>query len=485
MTRRTRAMAFCALLALVMGPGAHEGVIVAATFSLKDLFLSNRESVVAITYTLRPKDKPTGREGRKVEKALCGVIATAGGLIITSADPFPDPDEDPRTTFVPVEFKVYLRGGRPVDADVVGLDRELNLAYLQLKNPPAGLRAPRFNTDARLEVGDEVMVLGLLSREYDYAPTFHTGIVSGVIERPRHMFVMDLYVQDLSIGGLVVTRTGDAVGIVGEDVLREEPGPDRVPGNVLSIFGSVAQGQRIGYPMIFPYALFAGGLASPPPLDAGEQRSWLGIVMQPLNERLIDYWKLDVEGGIIISSVVEGSPAEKAGLQQSDILVTLQGEPVNVRKDEDLSGFRRKIEKMGAGKQVTLGFLRLGERRDVTLALGEAPKTAWTAAEYEDEDLGMTVREITIDDLQAQNLDPTTRGVVVSELEQAGWAQLAGVQPADIIQSVDGHRVDDLEGFRAQAARLREEKPEATVLFVLRQTETLFIRLKTPWGGRG
>src|SRR5262245_34200453 len=234
--------------------------------------------------------------------------------------------------------------------------------------------------------------------------------------------------------------------------------------------------------MVFPYPLFASGLASPPALKAAEKRSWLGIVMQPLDEDLIEYWKLDVEGGIIISSVVEGSPAEKAGLKSADILVSLQGEPLHINKDEDLADFRRRIERLGVGELVDLAFLRQGERKSLSLSLGEAPKTAWTAEEIEDEDLGLTVREITMDDLLGQNLDPDTRGVVVSETERAGWAQLGGVQPGDIVRSIDGHPVTDLTSFRAQSDRLREQKPEATLFFVLRQTETVFLRLRTPWG---
>lgn len=447
----------------------------------KEIFETYRDNVVAVTYTLRPLEKPTGGEGRKVEEAICGVLVDASGLIVTSADPFPDPGGDPKTTLGPVEFKVHRPAGRPLEAEAIGLDRELNLAYLRLRTLPPGLRPLGFDSRDGLQVGDEVVVLGVMAKKYNYEPILYKGIVNAAVTRPRKMYSLDLNLQDLSIGGLVVSRSGEAVGIIGEDVLTEPPANDRMPANILSIFGSFTQGRRVGYPMVFPYPLFASGLASPPPLEAAEKRSWLGIVMQPLDEDLIQYWKLDVEGGIIISSVVEGSPAEKAGLEPADILVSLQGEPLNVNRDEDLADFRRRIERLGVGELVDLAFLRQGERKSLSLSLGEAPKTAWTAEEVEDEDLGLTVREITMDDLLGQNLDPDTRGVVVSETERAGWAQLGGVQPGDIVQSIDGRPITDLPSFRAQTDRLREEKPEATLFFVLRQTETLFLRVRTPW----
>jgi serine protease Do len=483
MTRAGRILAralVVAILALLLP------AIVAADDSsaTRQLFEEHRDRVVAVTYVLRPREKPTGGEGRRVEEAECGVIVNDAGLVVIPADPFPDPGGDPRTTLAPVEFKVYRGGGRPLDAEAVGLDVELNLAYLKLKQPPAGLRPLRFDPAGRLAVGDRVMVIGLMPKRYDYAPVLYNAMVNAVLDKPRRMYSLDLPVQDLSIGGLVLAADGRPVGLVGEDVLDDSPGPDRMPGNTLSLFGSLTQGRRVGYPMIFPYSLFAAGMSSPPSIAAQDKRSWLGIIMQPLAEELISYWRLDTEGGIIVSSVVEGSPAEKAGLRASDIIVALQGEPLRLRREDELPDLRRRIERLGVDRPIELSYLRDGVRHDITLTLAEAPLSAFSAQEVEDEDLGVTVRQITIDDVLAQNLEPATTGVVVSDMEQAGWAQVAGLRPGDIIQAVDGHVVGDIESFRRQTERLHEQKPEATLFFVLRQTETLFVRLKTPWSRR-
>ena len=471
------ALGACGAL-LVMSPGTAP---FAAPESVREIFQTYRENVVGITYTLRPLEKPTGGEGARIEDATCGVIVDPNGLIITSADPFPDPGGDPRTTLAPVEFKVRVNGGRPLDAEAVGMDRELNLAFLRIKNPPLGLRAIKFADKRRLAVGDEVHVIGVMSRNYDYAPIIYSGLVNALIERPRRMYSLDILIQDLAIGGLVVAGDGEAIGVIGEDLLNEPREQERRPGNAVSLLGSITQGTRVGYPMAFPYALLAADIASPPLFASEEKRSWLGIIMQPLSKELIEYWRLDVEGGVIISSVVEGSPAEKAGLMQGDILIELDSQPLRVTEEENLSDFRRRIERIGVAKPVNLVVLRAGVRKEMSLLLGDAPKTAWTAREHKDEDLGVTTREITIDDLQEQNLDPETTGVVVDEMEQAGWSQIAGLQVDDIIQSVDGHQVADLDSFRAQADRLREKRASQTIFFVLRQGETLFVLIKTPW----
>jgi S1-C subfamily serine protease len=204
--------------------------------------------------------------------------------------------------------------------------------------------------------------------------------------------------------------------------------------------------------------------------------------MQPLDENLIDYWKLGVDGGIILASVVDGSPAARAGLKPADILVAMEGEPLHVTRNEQLAEFRRRVERMGVGRSVGLTYLRAGERRDISIPLDEAPKTAWTVDEVEDEALGLTVREITMDDILGQNLEGGVTGVVVSEMERAGPAHLAGLLSGDIIQSVDRNPVTDLASWRGEADRVREEKPEAILLLVRRRTETLFLRLRASQG---
>ncbi|MGH9870196.1 MAG: PDZ domain-containing protein [Candidatus Polarisedimenticolia bacterium] len=479
---RSHAARAALALILVVWPGAlARAEAQDPSAAWREIFREHADRVVGVTYVLRPREKPTGGEGRRVENAECGLIVNDEGLVVIPADPFPEPGGDPRTTLAPVEFKVHVRGGRPIDAKPVGLDNDLNLAFLRLDRPPKGLKPLRFDSSARVDVGDRVLVIGLMARRYDYAPVLYTAMVSAVVEKPRRMYSLDLMVQDLSIGGLVLAQDGRAIGIVGEDVLDEPPVGDRSPGNTLSLIGSLTQGQRVGYPMVFPHTLFASSLAAPPSIAEQERRSWMGIIMQPLGDDLISYWKLDAEGGVIISSVVEGSPAEKAGLRTSDIIVAMQGEPLRLRKEEDLPDLRRRIERIGVGRSIDVDYLREGVRHTASLTLAEAPLTAFSAQEIEDDDLGFTIRQITIDDILSQNLDPATSGVVVSELEQAGFAQLAGLRPGDIVQGIDGRTVQDIESFRHELERLRAEKPGGTLFFVLRQTDTLFVRLKTPW----
>jgi serine protease Do len=438
-------------------------------------------SVVPVRFTLRPREAPEGSEGRKVEDVVCGLLVGDEGMVVISGDPFPDPGGDPRATLDPVAFAVLEPGERELPATVLGLNPDLNLAYLRLDGGlPAGRRGVAFDGDAEVRIGEEVVVIGLLPKRYGYAPTFWTGQVSAVLDQPRRMYGVTIYVQDLAIGGLAATAGGKPLGIVAEDVQPTPAGGD-LPSNPLALLGSMSQGPKVGYPMIFPPSLFRDDLASPPAFVPEPQRAWLGITMQPLSRALGDYWKIDNPGGIIVSSVLDGSPAQGAGLAPGDIILALGGRPVTAREQTDLDDFRQAVEKLPMGQEVSLTVWRAGERMSMGILPGVRPRLGFLAEEYEAPDFGLTVREITIDIIQGQNLAPDVQGVVVSELESAGWAQVSGIFVGDLILRVDDATVTGLESFQAALNAARERHPPQVYFFLQRGVETLFVAVRTDW----
>ncbi|MGD8376781.1 MAG: PDZ domain-containing protein [Acidobacteriota bacterium] len=436
-------------------------------------------SVVPVRYTLRPREAPEGGEGQKVEKVLCGVLVGPDGMVIISGDPFPDPGGDPRMTLDPVGFVVLEPGEVELPATALGVNRDLNLAYLRLDGGvPPGRQPVEFPDEVEAGIGDPVVVMGLLPERYDYAPTFWTGRISAILERPRRMFALTNYLQDLAIGGLALTQAGAPLGVVAEDVL---PQTADLPSSPLALLGSISQGPKVGYPMVFPAPLFLEDLESPPAFEPEPQRSWFGITMQPLSRPLGDYWGIRSSGGIIVSSVLADSPAEGAGLLPGDVILGVDGDPVLARQQSDLASFREKVEVLPMGEEVPLSVWRAGEVRDVGIRPGTRPRTGFTAREFEDDELGITVREITVDVIQAQNLPPDVTGVVVSRLESAGWAQLAGVLPGDIILRVDQTDVDGLEAFERAIETARAARAEEIYFFLQRGIETFFVTVRTDW----
>lgn len=447
--------------------------------------------VVPVYFELRLATAPDGGPGNKVEGTACGVIIDADGLVLTTADPFPDPGGNPRQTFVPDRFFILDPEGKKHLAHAVGLDRDLNLAFLRLDRPAAFPARPVRFVRRPPRSGEEVLLIGLLGEPYGYAPTFTLAHIVGKVEKPRPLFVLDTLVQDLTIGGLVVTTRGEALGMIGEDVIAGAPttaASMAASGNVLSLFASISQGQRAGYPMLFPYhGLLDERIANPPPLDTDEwnNRGWLGIIMQPLDEELSDYWHVPGPGGVVIGAVLDGSPAERAGLQVGDVILEIDHAKVRVREIRDLIGFRDQVQSVGVGEEVPIEIFRAGQKESIALILGKPPKTAFLAEEREDESFGLTVKELTFDFLQAMNMSADTRGVYISAVENAGWADIGGLSMNDVVRKINGRAVESLAAFDEVMAAVTRDQQKDVLFFLMRRVRTMFVAVKTNWQPSG
>ena len=485
-TPSTAILALVAVTALVSAPTAWA----ASRTRISRTFDAYRARVVPVRYELRLAETPDGGPGDKIEGTACGVIIGSEGLVLTTGDPFPDLDGNPRQTFVPDRFFVLGPDGRERLAHAIGFDRDLNLAFLRLDRPADFPTRPMRFARRAPRPGEEVLLIGLLGEPYGYVPTFSLAHVVGEVDKPWPLFVLDTLVQDLTIGGLVVTTRGQVLGMIGEDVLTSSPSTPAgmaAAGNVLSLFASVSQGRRPGYPMLFPYhGLLDQRIADPPQLDSDTwtRRGWLGIIMQPLSKELADYWNVPGRGGVVIGAVLEGSPAERAGLQVGDIILEVDHAPVHVREVRDLLGFRDMVQSVGVGQEVPVGIFRGGELQSIPLVLGNRPKTVFLADAREDESFGLTVKELTFDFLQAMNLPADVRGVYIAEVENAGWADVAGLSINDVIQQINGRPVESLDGFDEVMAEVAQEQRPEVLFFVKRGVRTLFVAARTDWKDR-
>jgi len=471
-----------ALLLLLAAAGLATTDAQAARLDMEQLMADLHGSVVPVRITLRPIEPPPGGEGQKVEEVFCGVVVSEDGLVVVSGDVFPTPGGDPRTTLEPVSFNVLAKNEVEYSLTAEGLNRDLNLAYLRFSEGlPEGYTPVQTRDNAAPRIGDEILVVGLMPERYDYTRTFWPARISARLESPRLMYSVTAFIQDLSIGGLALDEKGNPLGLVAEDILPPGQAPGSNTSNPLTLFGSLSQGPRVGYPMIFPFDLLAKDIASPPPLDSEPKKAWFGITMQALKRELGEYWNIDNPGGIIVSAVLDGSPAQGAGLHPRDILLRLGDHPVTAREFSDLTTFRQRVEKLTIGEQVNLLVWREGKELTLQLHPGVAPRTGFLAREFEDEIFGFTVRELTVDVLQARNLPSTTEGVLISEMETAGWSQVAGLGLQDIILRVNETPILDLDGFRELMEQLRTEQPREVYFFVQRNVETRFVKVRTDW----
>jgi len=203
--------------------------------------------------------------------------------------------------------------------------------------------------------------------------------------------------------------------------------------------------------------------------------------LQALSPDLAEALHLKGRHGALVAFVYPGHSAEKAGLQQGDILTTFDGEPVRCERPEDVDDVYTQIRRYRIGRKVECEVLRQGRTVRLTLPLEEDLKTAEEPKRYKDDVFDLTVENLTELERLYRNIPRDLQGVKVAHCETGGWAQLAGLAGGDILLSLDGTvtaDVDTAERLLKQAAQARAPR---VVCFVRRGVHTRFVEVEPVW----
>ena len=293
--------------------------------------------------------------------------------------------------------------------------------------------------------------------------------IGAILDRPRTTYCIDERVAFGYVGGPVIDQEGRVVGVVGFDLSAEEGGELYV---------------RSGHPLVYQSALFSKYIRNPLAKDVdepGEGDAWLGILSQPLTEDLAAYWELPNEGGVVVSTVVPGSPAAEAGFMIGDVLLSFNGTPLNVRLDREIRGFTKLVRETPVGVPVPVKLLRVGEPMELEVTLRAQPKSRREAEEFESQALGLTVREITTDMRLLLNLPESVNGVIVRRIRSGSPAHVAGLRPGVILLNIGNHPITSLQAFEEAVAALMESKPAEISVFGLSPSGRQFYRIEPRW----
>ena len=334
-----------------------------------------------------------------------------------------------------------------------------------------------FEADTSATVGEEVVVVSLLPEPLGPAVAVELSRVQAITSRPRDGYMVSTGAAD-PVGSLMVSLDGDIIGYV--DALTV-PVPDtrlRNPLAFLSVMRDLPKGLGRGFARPARELVDASAHESE---ASPSRRSWLGVEMQAVSNELANHMDLPVSEGILLGYVYRNSPAEAAGLEVGDVLVTLDGAPIEVSREEDIGAFAAQVLRAGVGADLAIGYIRNGVNETTTARLAPAPRSAREAETVEMDELDLVVREITYDYLATRFLEPEQKGVVVIKPPVAVSSNPNRVGPGDLLVSVDDNPVDDLESFRTVMESVRARQPDEVVLFVERGMESFFFAVKPDW----
>ena len=199
-------------------------------------------------------------------------------------------------------------------------------------------------------------------------------------------------------------------------------------------------------------------------------RAYLGVSIQEVTPELAKAFGENEPNGALVGEVTPGSPAEKSGLQKGDIIVELNGKPI-----EDSNQLRMTISMMAPDATANLKVLRNGSERDIAVKLGVLPTDQEQASLQPTNPQGalegVTVGNVTEEAVQQLGLPANTKGVVVTGIDPSSPVADSGLQQGDVIQEVNHQPVMNVNRFD-QAIQKAGKDP---LLLVDRQGNTLFI----------
>jgi serine protease Do len=381
------------------------------------------------------ENPPRGFEQRGVGS---GFVMNRDGYILTNNHVIEDADQ----------IKVKLTNGKEYDAKIIGRDPKTDLALIKI-NPSSDLQSLNLGNSEDLKVGSWVVAVG---SPFGLEQTVTAGIVSAkgrvIGSGPYDNFIQtDASINPGNSGGPLINMKGEVVGI-----------------NTAII----ASGQGIG----FAIPINMAKEIAPQLQEKGHvTRGWLGVSIQEITPALAKSFDLKEKKGALVAQVISGSPAEKAGIEQGDVIVEFDGKEVTDSKD-----LPRIVALTPIGKAVTIKLLRNGKALDRQVKVGEMEEKVEVTKAPSHKTLGITVQNLTPEVAKGLGLKKDT-GVVVARVEPGSPAVDAGIQTGDLVQEVNRKPVKNVEDF---VQKVEKAKGQENILLLIQRGQNHMFAAVTP-----
>ena len=318
-----------------------------------------------------------------------GFIIDAKGIVVTNNHVIQDAED----------IIVRVNGDKEFTAKVIGADPLSDIAVLQLDTKEKFIPVKFGNSD-KARIGDWVIAIG---NPFGLGGTVTSGIISARnrsigLSRYEDFIQTDASINSGNSGGPLFDMNGDVIGINTA---------------ILGRSGSIGIG--------FSIPSNSAKIVIDQLIEFGEtKRGWLGVRIQDVTKEIAEVEKLDKPRGALVASVAENSPSDKAGVKAGDIILEFNGEKISEMKQLPIIVARTEVgkkvivkiwrNKKEITKEITLGRLETSE--DFKVAEKSKPKK-----ELNIDNLKISVREITKDDIKNRNLPNQTSGLVITKID--------------------------------------------------------------------
>lgn len=398
-----------------------------------------------------PPDAQQGK--RKFSSLGSGFVINPDGYIVTNQHVVD------KATKILISFR---DDKRTYEAKVIGSDPKTDLALIKVDMKEKLTPVPLGDSDA-ISPGDWVIAIG---NPFRLGHTATLGIVSAKSRRvPQEGRPYDSFIQtDASInpgnsGGPLINSKGEVVGI---NTAIFSPGK----------IG--ASGFNIGIGFATPINLVKS-IIPQLKLKGKVTRGWLGVLIQPVSEDVASALKLSSASGALVAQVLEKSPAQKAGFQHGDVIISFNG-----NKIEENDQLPLMVAQTELGKTVDVEILRGGKPKTLKVKIEElkdeeTPEVEEPEEAEETTAVGLSVQDLTPEMAKGLGVD-IEKGVVITGVLPETPAADAGLKRGDIILEADSKEMTSAKDFRKLTKTLEKNKP--VLLLVMRGSSTLFLTLK-------
>ncbi|MGA2496125.1 MAG: PDZ domain-containing protein [Tepidisphaeraceae bacterium] len=223
------------------------------------------------------------------------------------------------------------------------------------------------------------------------------------------------------------------------------------------------------------------GKDEPEDKPARVRKAWPAMATQVLTSDLAEALGMKGARGVRVTEVFARQSAEKAGVKAGDVITAIGGVRIEASQPEDTEVFESLVRKFPLGNEVEMAILRDGKPQTLKMALEAAPSRIENARQYIDTDFEFAARDMVFDDRNRMKLDDGVAGVLVQQVEPAGWAALGGLGNNDVLISVNGKTTTNVGDLKSVLDRARKDKPRRLVFFIRRGISTKYLEIEPDW----